>query len=578
MSAIILGGRYQIKSELGRGGFGKTYLAKDMQLPGNPLCVVKQLKPIHTDPLSLKTARRLFDTEAKVLYQLGHHNCIPQLLAHFEENKEFYLVQEYIAGHSLSDEIIPGQRLSEAEAIALLQEILELLEFVHQQGVIHRDLKPSNLIRRHDDNKIVLIDFGAVKQLSTQAVNSQGHTTMTISIGSPGYVANEQLAGNPRFCSDIYAVGMLGIQALTGVYPKQLPQDVKTSEIIWRDQADVSPALAYVLDKMVRYDYRQRYESIASVLADLKNLSSYSSGIISSIPAKTNPPKRLTYLPKTQIQTSTTKASTTKAPITATGSKKIQKNHRLWLVIFSLLGLAGTQVYSYLNNRLFVPSSPDSTQVNASLSASPTPTDIVTAIAPLPTQPPANAIQPTPSPSVEVTPTPKPEIPTPSPSLSPSPQQTQKVQTPGSDLERLLQTNPSGESEAKMMIGLTNRTQLLFYVENNRFSSNWQDLGIDVQSKTENYDYRIVAADKNKTIVMATAKKPGFKSYTGAIFMKGSSPINKVCQTNSPSMTPPGIPAFNGKTVECANGSSETAGLLSGLGVTGDRDRNPVSS
>ena len=188
----------------------------------------------------------------------------------------------------MTEELPLGKQLSEGEVVELLENILTVLEFVHQQQVIHRDIKPSNLIRRHNDNKIVLINFGAVKQISTQTVNVEGHTTMTIAIGSPGYVSNEQLAGNPRFSSDIYAVGMISIQALTGLNPKQLPQDPKTSEIIWRDKAQVSPSLAYVLDKMVRYDFRDRYNSAKSVLGDLKNLSSYNYGIISSITVKTS--------------------------------------------------------------------------------------------------------------------------------------------------------------------------------------------------------------------------------------------------------------------------------------------------
>src|SRR6476469_8154976 len=138
MNQIIgqtLGGHYQITSHLGGGGFGQTYLAKDQYLPGNPLCVVKQLKPQATDPFTLQTARRLFDTEAKILYQLGTHDQIPRLFAYFEENKEFYLVQEFIEGHDLSQELTPaiiGGQLSEGEVICLLQDVLEILEFVHQ--------------------------------------------------------------------------------------------------------------------------------------------------------------------------------------------------------------------------------------------------------------------------------------------------------------------------------------------------------------------------------------------------------------------------------------------------------------
>lgn len=266
---VLLGGRYQIISYLGGGGFGQTYLAQDTHLPGCPACVVKHLKPKLIDPISLETAKRLFETEAQVLYRLSDYAQIPRLLAHFEEEQEFYLVQEYIEGNNLSIELLPGLRLPETKVIPLLQDILEVLVFIHQQNVIHRDLKPSNLIRRHRDQKIVLIDFGAVKQLSSQIVQVQGHTTRTIAIGSPGYMPSEQMAGRPRFCSDLYAVGMIGIQALTGAHPRELPEDPRTCELFWHDRAIVSPTLTKILDKMICYDFRQRYQSALEVLADL---------------------------------------------------------------------------------------------------------------------------------------------------------------------------------------------------------------------------------------------------------------------------------------------------------------------
>ena len=279
MLGKTLSGRYKIVTHLGGGGFGQTYLAEDLQLPGNPLCVVKQLKPKATEQLALQIARRLFDREAQVLYQLGNHDQIPRLLAHLEEEQEFYLVQEFIQGEELKQELPLGKPLNETQVIVLLRDILKILEFVHDQGVIHRDIKPSNIIRRKQDGKIVLIDFGAVKQVSTQPVNSDGQTSLTVAIGSPGYMPNEQLSGKPQFCSDIYAVGMIGIQALTGLPPTQLPQDPKTSEILWHEkrlqntlhqQVQASPELAEVLDKMVRYDYRQRYETATEALQALE--------------------------------------------------------------------------------------------------------------------------------------------------------------------------------------------------------------------------------------------------------------------------------------------------------------------
>lgn len=292
-------------SALGGGGFGQTYLAQDKYLPGNPLCVVKQLKPLATDPQTLQTARRLFDTEAKVLYQLGNHNQIPRLFAYFEENQEFYLVQEFVEGHPLSQEFSSGTFLAsplasgsangstasmsggwwdEDQVIFLLQDILEILEFVHQQNVIHRDVNPYNLIRREKDGKLVLIDFGAVKQISTQVVNSQKQTGFSISIGTPGYMPSEQANGSPKLSSDIYAVGMIGIQALTGLAPNQLPEDPDTGELLWRDRIQAgliqgSPLLD-VLDKMVRYDFRERYRSASDALQAVKELKTFTAATV----------------------------------------------------------------------------------------------------------------------------------------------------------------------------------------------------------------------------------------------------------------------------------------------------------
>ncbi len=269
-----LGGRYQVIEELGAGGFGQTFLALDIHLPGHPQCVLKKLKPQVTDEESLQTARRLFDTEAQVLYQLGNHNQIPRLLAHFEESEEFYLAQEFIEGNPLTEELSSDQPWSEVQTVSLLQDILQVLTFVHQQNVIHRDIKPPNLMRRRHDGRIVLIDFGAVKQVSTQTLNLEtGLTDVTISIGTKGYMPNEQIAGKPRFSSDVYAVGIIAVQALTGIHPKQIKEDPETGELNWRKYAKwITPELGDMIDQMVRYDFRDRYPTAAEALVALQNL------------------------------------------------------------------------------------------------------------------------------------------------------------------------------------------------------------------------------------------------------------------------------------------------------------------
>jgi eukaryotic-like serine/threonine-protein kinase len=283
MELKLLGGRYQVVRRLGSGGFSRTFLVSDLHLPNHPRCVIKQLKVQDKDSGTLEMARRLFDTEARVLYQMGSHPQIPTLLAHFEEGQEFYLAQEYIEGSRLNHQVEEGKPWSETRVVLLLQEVLEILAFVHRQQVIHRDIKPSNLIRRHRDGKLVLIDFGAVKQVtSSPLVDAEtGATNITVAIGTHGYMPNEQYAGKPRFSSDVYAVGILGIRALTGLHPKAITEDPVTSELDWRQHAPaVSASLAEVLDKMVRYDFRDRYPTAQEALEALQNLPNPMQGLL----------------------------------------------------------------------------------------------------------------------------------------------------------------------------------------------------------------------------------------------------------------------------------------------------------
>jgi eukaryotic-like serine/threonine-protein kinase len=279
MIGQLLAKRYQIIRVLAAGAFGQTYVARDTHIPGNPTCVVKHLKPASNSPKLLATARQLFKREAETLVKLGNHDQIPQLFAYFEEDDEFYLVQEYIEGHTLSAELPPGQRLPESQVIQLLQEILNILDFVHCQGVIHRDIKPDNIIRRELDNRLVLIDFGAIKQVQSQHLTPEGQVQTAIAstrIGTPGYTPTEQDRGKSRPSSDIYALGMVGIQALTGIYPHHLQEDEETGEVIWQHQAQVSSELAAILTKMVRYHFKDRYQSAEEALLALEQLTSSS--------------------------------------------------------------------------------------------------------------------------------------------------------------------------------------------------------------------------------------------------------------------------------------------------------------
>lgn len=273
MIGKLLDGRYRIKVELAEGGFSQTYLAEDTRLPKNPKCVVKHLNPTIDDPIFTQKALELFKAEAETLQELGKHDRIPQLYAYFQENKEFYLVQEYIAGHPLSTEMHPGSRMAEARVAKMIQEILEVLNFVHKYNVIHRDIKPSNVIRRHSDGKLVLIDFGTVKQVQIEVANAHHKSRVTLPIGTPGYMSYEQERGQSVASSDIYSLGMVALQALTGKHPSQFTRD-RDNEIVWRNHAgrQVGREFAAVLDRMTRCNPRDRYQTVAEVLKDLGRL------------------------------------------------------------------------------------------------------------------------------------------------------------------------------------------------------------------------------------------------------------------------------------------------------------------
>lgn len=286
MIGKTLAGHYRLLRPLGKGGFGQTYLAENILLPNKQQCAIKHFQPPDNIPhAALEQAERSFEREAKVLHELGRaHPQIPRLLAYFEEKNQFFLVQEFIEGENLEREIKPGNKLSEADVIDLLEKILEILTFVHQKGVIHRDIKPSNIMRRSKDGMLFLIDFGSVKQEISTQIGVGSKTKSQFAFRSPGYTPYEQEKLNPQRASDVYALGMTAIFALTGIYPYEFAENESTREICWRDRANINSKFADFLDRMVRHDYRQRYPSAVEALEALQQLKS-SQKHISSTPA-----------------------------------------------------------------------------------------------------------------------------------------------------------------------------------------------------------------------------------------------------------------------------------------------------
>ncbi|HZG38872.1 MAG TPA: serine/threonine-protein kinase, partial [Nodosilinea sp.] len=271
---LLLANRYRIVRLLGSGGFGETYVAEDTQRPGAPICVVKQLRIISNDPRAHRLGRRFFEGEAETLEKLGHHSQIPRLLAYFEAQNSFYLVEEMIEGRLLKDELASRRPMPQAYVLDLLLSLLPVIAFVHNQGVIHRDIKPSNIIRRQSDGQLVLIDFGAVKLISNKLADTGVNltSTSTIGVGTQGYMPSEQSAGLPKFGSDLYALGITAVEALTGIPAYALRRDVN-GELIWRHEApNLDSGFGDIVTRLVLYDFTDRYQRAEEVLADLSNV------------------------------------------------------------------------------------------------------------------------------------------------------------------------------------------------------------------------------------------------------------------------------------------------------------------
>ena len=257
---IVVDGRYQIIKRLGKGGFAHTYLAKNLMAPGEPKCVLKQLRPKVEHPRMLQ----LFQLEAAILERFKHSQ-IPQRVECFEHQGDFFLVQDFVAGDDLSKEFTIGHQWDEAKVVQFLREMLKVIGYVHQKQAIHRDIKPANIIRRWDNGKLCLIDFGAVQDLDDDLA-----IPLPV-VGTPGYHAPEQAEGMATFSSDIYALGMTAIQFLTGHYPLHLPKS-PDGKVLWRGLTNISDKLATVLEGMTQVDKTCRYECTSAVLADLESL------------------------------------------------------------------------------------------------------------------------------------------------------------------------------------------------------------------------------------------------------------------------------------------------------------------
>ncbi len=276
----LLNNRYRVIQVLGVGGFSETFLAEDTHLPSRRRCVIKQLKPLTSDPKVYLRIQRRFEREATILEYLGEGcNQIPKLYAYFCENGQFYLVQEWIQGPTLSNIVRSYGSLSETAVREILLSLLSVLDYIHSKGIIHRDIKPDNVILRTSlafntfaelgeisKESPVLIDFGAVKETIRLVENAFGYTTESLVMGTPGYMPSEQVAGRPVYATDIYSLGMTAIYLLTGKHPREFKTNPRTGEIAWQHYApEVSPSLATILNRAIKPQASDRYPSASKM-------------------------------------------------------------------------------------------------------------------------------------------------------------------------------------------------------------------------------------------------------------------------------------------------------------------------
>jgi serine/threonine protein kinase len=270
----VLDHRYQVNKILATRVWGRTYLSRDLRRPSQSKCIIYQFKQI-PESSDADWIRCLFAKEAALLEDFGTHHQIPQLLACFEDDHGFYVVQEWIEGRSLSHELIPGVPWSDEQAIAFLQEVLDPLAFIHAQGGLHGNIKPETILRRQD-GQLVLIDFGSLLQIQQEYVMAHGWEEPTHP-SETSYQPKEHRQGMPSPASDVYAIGLIAAQALTGKHPLQFQIDSQSGEVLWQPHyeeglAPINHGLAEVITWMVRSDLSQRFRSAGEALQALQEV------------------------------------------------------------------------------------------------------------------------------------------------------------------------------------------------------------------------------------------------------------------------------------------------------------------
>lgn len=264
----IIGDRYKIKKLLNRDTFESNYLAEDIKNEQDDnLVYIKQLENRYL-------VEKRFNNEINTLKILNDNPHIPKLINSFCENEQLFLIQEFIEGTSLQ-EIISDKVMKEKEGITLLNHLLNILFFIHNNNIIHRNITPFNILRKKRNKQIILLNFSCVKEIINQSINfdnPESQNFYTQVIGTAAYMPPEQYNSTPKFSSDIYGLGKTIIYTLTGKQPLELENLKREYDYNWDKFAIISPQLVAILNKMVESDYKKRYQSVEQVLTDLKPL------------------------------------------------------------------------------------------------------------------------------------------------------------------------------------------------------------------------------------------------------------------------------------------------------------------
>jgi serine/threonine protein kinase len=262
---LLLHKRYRAVKRMGKSARGQTFLAVDEIKPSQPLCI-KQFFPSIPSNTNFQDIGELFCKKALQFKKLNHPQ-IPQILDYFIQDDLYYLLQEFIDGQNLTEQLLDDGTFSEHQIRQLLKDVLPILKNLHNQKVIHGDIKPENIIHRGEDRRIFLVDLGA-----DWLMNENFLANKTRVSGNPQYAAPEQVMGKTVFASDLYSLGVTCIHLLTLVDPFDLFYS-RENTWVWRDflvNNPVSHELGNILDKLMATSINQRYHSADAVMADLE--------------------------------------------------------------------------------------------------------------------------------------------------------------------------------------------------------------------------------------------------------------------------------------------------------------------